>query len=578
MDASAATVDAVPERALAREGRMHAHGAPRAGTGVGQPPFPRLALFARRISGLGGWRRIGLALLLGVAATAALPPVHVLPCLVLAFTGLAWLVEGSPGIRHAAWTGWWFGLGHFTSGLYWVALAFLTDPERYGLLAPFAPMGLGALMAIYPAFAAGFACALTRLRLFESPSGRVLALGIAWGVSEWLRGHTLTGFPWNLIAYSWAASDPMTQTAAVIGSYGLGVVTVAVMAAPAALAAATGTKRRALGPVIAAALVVAALWAGGAARLAAAGPPMSLPMVSGVGLRLVQPDIAQEHKWREDLRLAHLARHLEMSKGPGPTDKVVRALSPDQRVTDIIWPETAAPFLVDQDNAIRAVIAGVVPRNGLVITGAPRATKPGEEPFRVWNSVVAVNDIGEVQGVYDKFHLVPFGEYLPLRSLIPSWLPVEKLTPGNTDFSRGPGPRTLVLPGLPPAGPLICYEIIFPGDVLDPTDRPAWLLNLTNDGWFGISSGPYQHFAAARLRAVEEGIPVVRAANTGISAIIDPYGRVLAGLGLGDRGVIEGPLPKPLARETRFAWLGDGALVLMLAAATLLAALAARAR
>ena len=573
MDASDVSGDAAAH-ARARRGRAGAQGAPRAGTGAGRAAFPRIALFARRIEGLRGWGRIGLAVLLGIAATAALPPVYALPFLAVAFTGFAWLIDGSSGVRDAAWVGWWFGLGHFTSGLYWVALAFLTDPERYGALAPFAPIALGALMGIYPAFAAGFARALGRLRLFSSPSGRVLALCVAWGVSEWLRGHTLTGFPWNLIAYSWAFSDSMMQTASVIGSYAYGVVTVAVMAAPATLAAETGGRLRALRPVIAAASVIGLLWAGGAARLASAGPPLALPMVPDVGLRLVQADISQEHKWRQDLRLAHLALHLEMSKEPGPGDKHIQALPAGQRVTDIIWPETAAPFLVDQDSAIRAVIAGVVPRRGLVITGAPRATKPGVEPFRVWNSVVAINDIGEVQGVYDKFHLVPFGEYLPLRSFIPSWLHVDKLTPGSTDFSRGPGPRTLVLPGLPPMGPLICYEIIFPGDVLNPADRPAWLLNLTNDGWFGISSGPYQHFAAARMRAVEEGIPVVRAANTGISAIIDPYGRVLAGLGLGTAGVIDGPLPKPLRRETRFAWLGDSALVLMLGAAVLLAAFA----
>ncbi|MGB8275282.1 MAG: apolipoprotein N-acyltransferase, partial [Alphaproteobacteria bacterium] len=325
-------------------------------------------------------------------------------------------------------------------------------------------------------------------------------------------------------------------------------------------------------PAVVGAALLAAMWVGGYARLGAAGPPQALAMAEGVGLKLVQPNIAQDHKWREDLRLTHLARHLEMSKNTGPADETVRVLPAAQPVTDIIWPETAAPFLVDQDNAIRAVIAGVTPKGGLVITGAPRATPQGVEPFEVWNSVIAVDNRGEVAGTYDKFHLVPFGEYLPLRALIPPWLGLEKLTPGSTDFSRGPGPRTLTLPGLPPVGPLICYEIIFPSDVLDPAHRPDWLLNLTNDGWYGISSGPYQHFVSARFRAVEEGLPVVRAANTGISGVIDPYGRVLASLPLGHGGIIESPLPKPLATLTPFAKLRDAALLALLLAALVLAA------
>ncbi|MBF0394337.1 MAG: apolipoprotein N-acyltransferase, partial [Alphaproteobacteria bacterium] len=208
--------------------------------------------------------------------------------------------------------------------------------------------------------------------------------------------------------------------------------------------------------------------------------------------------------------------------------------------------------------------AAAVPPGGLLLTGAPRATPPGE-PFRVWNSLVVIDERAGVAGIYDKVHLVPFGEYVPLRGV----LPIAKLTHGSTDFSSGGALATLDLPGLPPVGPLICYEAIFPGRVTAADRRPAWLLNVTNDGWFGISAGPHQHLASARLRAIEEGLPMVRAANTGISAVADGHGRVVATLGLGERGVLDAPLPNDLS-PTPYARLGD---TVPLSVAALLAAL-----
>jgi apolipoprotein N-acyltransferase len=203
---------------------------------------------------------------------------------------------------------------------------------------------------------------------------------------------------------------------------------------------------------------------------------------------------------------------------------------------------------------------------GLIITGALRAQLREGLPPSIWNSLLAVAPDGEILGSYDKFHLVPFGEYVPMHDVLPF---ISKFTPGIQDFTAGPGPRTLRLPGLPPVGPLICYEIIFPGQVVDAADRPEWLLNLTNDGWYGISSGPYQHFVSARLRAVEEGLPVVRAANTGISGVVDPYGRVLAQTQLGETAVLDADLPRPLAKRTPYALLGDAAAAVLLALAAL---------
>ncbi len=226
----------------------------------------------------------------------------------------------------------------------------------------------------------------------------------------------------------------------------------------------------------------------------------------------------------------------------------------------MIWAETAAPLFLDADALRLLRIARFTPADGLTITGTLRRSTRAQ-PYALHNSLQAVDDTGSIRGSYDKFHLVPFGEYMPLRS----FLGLTKLTAGTVDFSPGDGLQTLRLPGLPPVGPLICYEVIFPGNVAAADDRPGWLLNLTNDGWYGISSGPYQHFAAARLRAVEEGLPLVRVAGTGISAIVDGYGRIIARLGLGEEGVVDGPLPSALASLTPYGQFGDRITLLMVA-------------
>jgi apolipoprotein N-acyltransferase len=228
-------------------------------------------------------------------------------------------------------------------------------------------------------------------------------------------------------------------------------------------------------------------------------------------------------------------------------------------VSDVIWPEAAATYLLNRDTPARQAIAAIAPRGGLVITGGLRGA-PASGPLEaVWNSIVAIDPTGAIVASYDKVHLVPFGEYVPLRWL----LPFKKLTAGSIDFSAGPGPRTLDLPGLPPAAAMICYEVIFPSAIVDPDHRPAWLLNVTNDAWFGFSSGPFQHFAIARTRAVEEGLPLVRAANNGISGVIDAYGRVVRRLGLDDIGVLDAPLPVALP-ATPYARFGDSPLILLL--------------
>ncbi len=491
---------------------------------------------ARAIGNLAGWRRVGVAFCAGALAAAALPPVHVLPALLISFPVLLWLIDGAATRRRVFADGWWFGFGHFIAGLYWIGFSLLVDAAQFAWLLPFAVLCIPAVVAVYT----GIVAVLCR---FAAPGWpRLVALAAAWTAVEWLRGQLFTGFPWNAIGIAWTVTDATMQFAAIGGMFSLSLIAVFVGATPAMLAC--GTDRRVWLWPAAGLAIVAALWTGGQWRLSGA----THGTVPNVTLRIVQPNIAQRTKWLPELRDRHLATYLRLSKAAGP-----------RPVTHLVWPESAVPFVVAVDEARRRVMASAVPAGGLLLTGAIRTSLPGERPFRVWNSVHAIDGSARIVAVYDKFHLVPFGEYIPLRQ----WIDIPKITAGRTDFSAGPGPRTLDLPGLPSVGPLICYEIIFPGRITDGSHRPAWLLNVTNDAWFGTSSGPYQHFAMARLRAVEQGIPVVRAANTGISAIVDPYGRVVAHLGLNRQGVVDGPLPVKLEDRTPYSYYGDPAIVIV---------------
>jgi apolipoprotein N-acyltransferase len=467
----------------------------------------------------------------------ALPPFNLWPCL-LGFAGLLHLLRRSTGPWRAALLGWWFGFGHLLAGLYWIAIAFFTDAERFGLLAIPAVLLLCAGIALYPALAT----ALAMPRRWRSPSAAALALALAWTASEVLRGHLFGGFPWNLIGYAFAGSDAMVQLAALTGVWGLSLLAVLAGALPAALLEPGGGRR--WQPAAAAALLPLLLWSGGALRLAASDPPAA----TGPLLRLVQGNVAQHHKWQPELRAQWFRRHLELSAEAA------------DGVQAVIWPESATPYALDQEPEARRLIGEVVPPGGLLLTGGERFDF-ASEPARAWNSLFVLDPGGSVVARYDKRDLVPFGEFLPLRGVL-GRLGLGKLTGGSVDFQAGPGRQTIALPGLPPFSPLICYEAIFPGGVVDPGARPAWLLNITNDGWFGRSSGPYQHLAMARLRAVEEGLPLVRSANTGISAVIDPWGRITARLDLGVTGVLDAALPAPLA-PTPFARLGLWAVVLV---------------
>jgi apolipoprotein N-acyltransferase len=514
-----------------------------------------------------GWRRAAIALVAGAVSALAMAPFNAWPVLFVTFPVAVWLIDGAAagrlsGLPAAALTGWWFGFGYFLAGLYWVGHAFLVDADIFGWLLPFAVTALPAGLALFMAL--GFALARV---LWTNDAARILALAASLTASEWLRGHVLTGFPWN--AFGYALSEPLAlaQIAAVIGLWGLTFLAVAIFASPAVLIdrAAPGSApapRPWLAPALAVA-VLAALAVGGAARLAR--EPTRL--VPNVRLRIMQPNLTQDVKFNYSAKQEVMRKYLTLSdRATGPTATGVKD------VTVLIWPESAFPFFLTREADAMAQIVALLSPGTTLITGAVRAPDgPRGAPItRAYNSIYAIDHDGTILGVYDKLHLVPFGEYLPFQGFMEK-LGLQQLTRMRGGYSAGTTRQVIDLPRAPRVLPLICYEAVFPGEIEQPDDRPGWIVNLTNDGWFGISTGPYQHLQHARLRAIEEGLPIVRAANTGISAVIDPVGRIVARLGLGLEGVLDSALPSPLP-PTLYARVGDLPAAVMIALAAIIAA------
>lgn len=492
------------------------------------------------LAGLRGAGRAVAAVILGALSVLAFAPVHAWPVLFLTFGALVWLLDGchaeharlAERLKTAATIGFCFGFGYFLAGLYWVAEAFLVEPWRHGWLLPFVMTALPGGMALFFAAAAALA-----MLLWVPGPGRALALAIAFFLAEFARGHVLTGFPWNLLGYSLLGSLPLMQLAALFGVYGLSLLAVLLFAAPATIFAPSQSGlAKGRGTFALAALLLVLLVAGygwGERRLQAAGLDNT-----NIRLRVVQANIDQAEKWRPENSVEIFTDYLELTQSGGGLDGIAI----------VVWPETAVPFLLADDPQALAAIASVLPEETTLLVGSWRLVeeRDAEGRFirnRAYNSVLVVDGEGRITGSYDKIHLVPLGEYLPFQDFLES-LGMMQLTNVRGGFNVGQKPRLLTIPGAPPVTPLICYEIIFPQEITEAGTHPGWLLNLTNDAWFGSSAGPYQHFHQAQVRAVEQGLPVVRAANTGISAVIDPFGRVRAEIGLGEKGIIDADLPK----------------------------------
>ena len=502
------------------------------------------------IMGLGGWRRLLFAFAIGAVSATAFAPLEFFPALLIAYAVLLLLLDGvcagEKRIRRAAATGWAFSFGQFLIGLHWVGYAFLVDPTNHLWQMPFALAGLTTGLALFGALACGAAAVFWRPGL-----SRVLIFAVAMSGAEWLRGHVLTGFPWNLPAYGWGASLELLQSTSLMGAYGLSFLTILLGASLAEL-----FHRRWRSPSFMT-LLFAALWSYGVYRLANT-PTTDVP---GVHLRLVQPDIPQAEKYVRRLMLRNWQRLIDLSARPG-------------NPSIIIWPEAATGFAVAREPGALEEIGLFTGRGQTLITGSDRVV-PEDGHFAAYNSLYLFSPGGAAPQIYDKFHLVPFGEYVPFARLM-NRIGFTKLTVGGS-FRSGDHPHVMHVQGAPPMTPLICYEVIFPHAVTDPNaPRPGWFVNITDDSWFGPWAGPRQHFLTARVRAIEEGLPIARDANTGITGVIDGNGRVRAELGLNRLGIVDATLPAAL-RPTLYARFGDLIFLLFLVTASFASLFAPRA-
>ena len=523
-----------------------------------------------------GWPRRLVAFVAGAVGALALAPIGFGPALIVPMVVAVWLLDGSceqvpssglrivwPGmgsLRLAFGAGWWLGFGYFVAGFWWLSAAFLIDPEFTWAL-PLGVLGLPALLAFFPAVG----LAIARL-LWAPGASRILALAIGLGVSEWARGHLFTGFPWNPFGMGLGGTLVTAQLASLIGLDGLTLVTVALCAAPATLVDGPGLgragRRRRWVPTGIALALLAVIVGYGTLRLARRPPSDA----AGTLVRIVQPGLRPDKEFSPENKDAIVGHYIALSRQDDAAKGVKLA-----DVTMLVWPESAFPFILTRDPQALSTIGAALPPKTILVTGAAReedvpAGHGHEARSDYYNSIQVIASGGTIVDSYDKIHLVPFGEYLPFSALLTRFgLRNFVAIPGG--FEAGEIRHALVIPGMPPAVPLLCYEAIFPGAVQvtpggSTTTRPRFLLNLTNDGWFGQTSGPYQHFAQARLRTIEEGLPMIRGAATGISAIIDPYGRVREALPLGPEGIIDGPLPGAIPAPV-FARRGGAALIMV---------------
>lgn len=483
-------------------------------------PWPLLSLSPRSVA--------GLACLAGAIGALALPPFALWPAMVFPLSAFALLLISETAFSAFVLRAFLIGFGYFCAGLWWLGVAFLVEPDQFAWALPLGVVGLPAVLALFPL--AGMVIARRLLRAKFSPW---LALIIGLGLAEWLRGFLFTGFPWNSFGIAFASHLPLMQSASLVGQSGLDLLAIAIFSSVAFVFAIQRKREVAISL-----LVLIAMSGFGQWRLMHA----SDERVPEVRLRIMQPDVPLDDKFSGENAAEIMQTYLTLStKGSYPD------VSGMSGITHVIWPETAFPFLIDESPEARAQIASILPEGGALITGAVRRERDPAGQSKFFNSILVIDQKGAVLSHADKVHLVPFGEYLPLADLL------EKLgirqfvnTPGG--FQAGTRRVSLKAPNLPLFSPLVCYEAIFSGEVIaENATRPEMLLNVTNDGWFGITPGPSQHFALARLRALEEGLPLVRVANNGISAVVDPYGRSVAELGLGEKGALDSGLPVSVA-------------------------------
>lgn len=480
-------------------------------------------------------RRLAAVMALGALMALAMPPVGAFPVLLLCVPGFILFSRAAPAPGKAFQTGWAFGAGYFIAGLYWISAALFVDIAQWGWVMPLSLVVGPSVFALWYGLVPLFAW-----RYRHDPIAHAVAFAAYWSIVEWLRGHLFTGFPWNLPGYAWMHVLPVMQVSAYVGIYGLTLLTLLW-----ALLPVVWRNKALVGALTASFTVIAVL---GLLRLSN-NPTRD----SGHTVRIVQANIPQDMKWSEGQEWRNLEKHMMLSESPEP-------------FTFVVWPETSVYANLASNPDVAGVIASKMPAGSHAILGSLRVV---EEERTFYNSVTVLDKQGSVRATYDKHHLVPFGEYIPFREKL-NLTPIAAAIAGLGDFTAGKGPDTVRIGSLPAFSPLVCYEGIFPSAAAPRANRPDWLVNVTNDAWYGRTAGPYQHFEITRVRAIEEGLPLARAANTGISALIDPLGRIVAQRKLGETGTADGILPRPLP-PTLYARLGDMgflALFFLLAAVT----------
>ncbi len=473
----------------------------------------------------------------GAVLMLALPPNFVVPAW-LSFSLLFVVLNEARNKKHAFWLGWWFGFGYFVFGFYWVSHSLLVDPLRFAWLIPFALTLIPAISAIFTGL-----CAVLFKLLPVQGIVAVVFFALLWTGAEMLRG-IVTQFPWNYIGYSFAMSDVTIQLAYWVKVSGMSFFAVLLGTLPALCLAKKEEGFVGVCPKIALlswALIVALIVGYGTVRLGNVGQEGAKGIAinvenkvqkkSELQVRIVQANIEQMAETNDEQRFEIVSKHIDMTKMAGEEFQ-----QPDL----IIWPESAVPFILEREPELRALIAEVIPKGALLVTGGIRMQgKPGDEDFRYWNSFYVIDDSGNIVGVYDKTILVPFGEFVPMSNMLPF---IKKVTEGLADFNAGDGVKIL---DMKEKGfsliPLICYEAAFSSYIseIEKENANAVIVNVTNDAWFGNSIGPFQHYYKAKFRAVETATPLMRAANTGISGSFDEFGREGEIIRLNQSGILD---------------------------------------
>ena len=472
-----------------------------------------------------------LSFVLGAIGSFSFAPYYFLPAAVVSFSVLLYLILIAKSKKQAFVTGYLFGFAHFAFGLSWIGNALLIEPETFGWLYPFAVGGLGAFFGLFfalPAVLTSCAC---------RPWQKWLVFCSSVVIGEWLRSFLLTGFPWNLTGYSLAFSQTLIQVAAYGGTYFLSLLSLLAYSVFGLCLQNVNRKSFWRASLIFSSFF-AFLFISGMLRLSFADDVETETLIE-----IVQPSIPQKMKWSKESLDKNFSLYTTLSA----------SYDAENRPDFIIWGETASPFVLDIDEEHRLLAASILPEKGYLITGSV-SYQPVMGKYRPHNSLLVLDHQGNIVDYYHKSHLVPFGEYIPLRDYLPSF--IRPIANAIGSFGQGNGPKVITLEGKPSFGGIICYEVIFPHEIVNIKNRPDFLINLTNDGWYGNSAGPYQHWAAAKLRAVEEGIPLVRVANNGISGVFSAYGAEKGVMALNEKGIRLVRLPNSLLKATFYEKFG----------------------